>query len=106
MPRQARLHTLIILLLCALSGCTVYGACGNRDCPDDAQVADAVRAHLDQYPELRPPNFIYVLTHSHVVTLHGQVSSDYERATAEDVALHTPGVVRVINLVGLYYIGR
>jgi osmotically-inducible protein OsmY len=106
MLQRLRFPTPIVLLLCALCGCTVYGACGNVDCADDRQVADAVRANIDRYPELRPPNFIYVQTHSHVVTLHGQVSTDYERETAEDVAMQTPGVVRVINLIGLYYTGR
>jgi len=50
---------------------------------------------------LEPPNLIDVQTLDRVVYLYGLVDTDLERQLAESVARTAPGVVRVVDSIGL-----
>jgi hypothetical protein len=89
-----------------LCGCAVYDKCGLRGCPGDAMITADVSAQLHRYPELGPPNLIYVQTLDRVVYLTGQVDTDPERLLANSVALEARGVRRVVNSINLGYQGR
>ena len=84
----------------------MYRKCGLSGCPGDATITADVRTRLNQYPELEPPNLIYVQTLDHVVYLTGQVDTDTERLLAKSVALETGGVTRVVNSINLSYQGH
>lgn len=84
----------------------MYRKCGLSGCPDDAGITADVRTRLNQYPELEPPNLIYVQTLDHVVYLTGQVDTDTERLLAKSVALEAGGVTRVVNSINLSYQGH
>ena len=94
------------ILIGSLCGCAVYRKCGLSGCPGDARITADVRTRLNQYPELEPPNLIYVQTLDHVVYLTGQVDTDTERLLAKSVALEAGGVTRVVNSINLSYQGR
>jgi osmotically-inducible protein OsmY len=96
---------LATILLCALAGCATTGKCGGRECPEDAAIRADVEARLNQHPELRPPNMVYVMVRDHSVTLSGQVSNEYAQRLAASVAREAPGVTKVVNLVALTYSG-
>jgi osmotically-inducible protein OsmY len=95
-----------VILTGSLYACAVYRKCGLSGCPGDARITADVKAQLNQYPVLEPPNLIYVQTLDHVVYLTGQVNTDPERALAKSVALEVPGVTRVVNSINLGYQGR
>ena len=90
-----------LALIGALPGCALYGECGLGECPADAQVSTGVRTLFDQYLDLQPPNLLYVQAHGHLVTLSGNVNTEYARRLAESVALEAPGVARVVNFIGV-----
>jgi osmotically-inducible protein OsmY len=102
------------LLALALAITATLGGCGALEtlrkcgagCPGDAQITAAVRVRLDQHTELLAPNRVYVSTLDGVVYLSGEVVTELQRATAEEVALATPGVPRVVNLISLEFNGR
>jgi osmotically-inducible protein OsmY len=99
----------LILLAGVLSGCAAYNAyrkCGLHGCPGDAEISAEVRALINQYPELRPPNLVYVQTLDRVVYLEGQVVTDVQRATAETAARSAPGARAVVDSIALSYNGR
>jgi hypothetical protein len=85
----------------AAGGCALTGRCGLHECPDEVALHRAVEQRLGQYPELRPPNEVYVQVRDHTVTLSGQVSTDYSRRLAESVAGETPEVGRVVNFIAV-----
>jgi osmotically-inducible protein OsmY len=101
-----RWGVLVLILVGALSGCATYRKCGLGGCPGDAQITAAVTELFHQYPELEPPNLIYVQTLDRVVYLTGQVNTEPERALAKSVALRATGVRRVVNSINLSYQGR
>ena len=78
----------------------------SRDAPADERITSAVRAQLAQYPELLPPNQVYVETRNGVVYLTGQVATDLQRANAESAARQAAGVHKVIDNIALGYHGR
>jgi osmotically-inducible protein OsmY len=96
----------LILAAATLPGCAAYHKCGLRGCPGDAKITAEVTELLHQYPELEPPNLIYVQTLDRVVYLTGQVSTPTERDEAKSVALRAAGVRRVVNSINLSYQGR
>jgi osmotically-inducible protein OsmY len=75
--------------------------CGFSGCAGDAKVTSDVRALFNQHPVLEDRNLIDVQTLDHAVYLYGVVDTDLERQLAESVALTAPGVVRVVNAIGL-----
>jgi osmotically-inducible protein OsmY len=85
----------------AMCGCAAYEKCGFGGCPGDAQLETLVRAAFEQHPELEPPNLLKVQSVNHVVYLYGLVDTDFQRQMAESVAHQAPGVVKVINSIGL-----
>lgn len=97
---------LAIAALCALGACATSAKCDSPACAADAAIRTDVEALLGQHPELRPPSMVYVLVHNHVVTLSGQVNTDYARNLAESVARQGKGVTEVVNLIGLDYSSR
>jgi hypothetical protein len=97
---------LAVPLLGAVGGCAVYGKCGSLECPEETAIRTEVEQLFAKYPELRPPNLLYVRVHDHRVTLSGQANTEYERRLAESVAREAKGVTEVVNLVGLTYSGR
>jgi osmotically-inducible protein OsmY len=84
-----------------LQGCAAYTECATAACVADADTATRVRALFEQYPELQPPNLLYVLARGDLVTISGTVNTDYTRRMAESVALQANGVRRVANLLGV-----
>ncbi len=99
--RRAGALVLATTLLCASAGCATHGECGYRECPEETTIRVEVERRFAAYPELRPPNILYVQVHGHLVTLSGQVNSEYERRLAESVAAQAAGTARVVNLIGL-----
>lgn len=98
---------LLIALAGSACGCTTYQAlrkCGSG-CPGDAALAAAVRAQLAGHTELLAPNQVYVRALDGVVYLSGQVATDLQRDTAEELARSTPGTPRVVDMIGLEYSG-
>ena len=65
-----------------------------------------MQARLARHTELLAPNRVYVRTLDGTVYLDGEVVTDVERDTAESIARGTPGVRRVVDLIGLEYNGR
>jgi osmotically-inducible protein OsmY len=90
-----------IVALSALAGCAAFQKCGFSACPGDADINTAVEARLIQHPALEPPNLLSVQTHDHIVYLYGLVDTALEREMAESVALATPGVIKVVNSIGI-----
>lgn len=90
----------------SLCACRTYEKCGIAGCPGDAEITADIEALFHQYPELEPPNLIYVQTLDHVVYLTGQVDTETERVTANSIALRAPGVKRVVNSINLSYQGK
>jgi osmotically-inducible protein OsmY len=92
-----------------LFGCAEYGAyrkCGSGGCPGDAQLTAEVRQLLNQHPESRPPNQVYVQTLDRVVYLSGQVATELQRDTAESAAREARDARRVVDIIALTYAGR
>jgi len=104
--RQLRALATAVIVTGSLSACAVYRKCGLAGCPGDARITADVKALLNQYPALEPPNLIYVQALDHVVYLTGQVDTDTERALAQSVVLQVPGVTQVVNSINLGYQGR
>jgi osmotically-inducible protein OsmY len=99
--KPVRRLTLACLILGAVSGCATYTKCGFHGCAGDAQITSDVRTLFNQHPALEPPNLIDVQTLDRVVYLYGLVDTDLERQLAESVARTAPGVVRVVDSIGL-----
>jgi len=93
-------------LVVLLSGCATYEKCGFQGCPADRKIDVAVRNVIRKYPALQAPNSVRVQTLDHVVYLYGQVNTELERSTAQQVALSVGGVDRVVNSISLSYEGR
>jgi osmotically-inducible protein OsmY len=94
-------------LASAMSGCAALHQCaGPAECNANERLTRAVRTQLAQYPELLPPNQVFVETRNGVVYLTGQVATDLQRVTAESAARQTAGVHKVIDNIALGYHGR
>jgi osmotically-inducible protein OsmY len=96
----------VVILTANLDACAVYRKCGLAGCPGDAQITAKVTSLFNQYPELEPPNLIYVQTLDRVVYLTGQVNTATERELAESLASHVAGVTRVVNSINMGYQGH
>jgi osmotically-inducible protein OsmY len=103
-PKHAFLAALIIGFIAngaGLAGCAAIQKCGVGGCPADAVITAAVEGQLRQHPALEPPNLLSVQTIDRVVYLNGLVDTPLEREMAESVASATPGVMRVVNSIGI-----
>jgi osmotically-inducible protein OsmY len=89
-----------------LCACAVYGKCGFDGCPGDARITAEVTALFERYPELEPPNLVYVQTLDRVVYLTGQVNTETELELAQSLALRVAGVTRVVNSIDTGYQGH
>jgi hypothetical protein len=103
MGRLRRLGNLVLALalLVTIVGCATTGECGYRECPAEMAIRVSVEQRFEGFPELRPPNSLYVQVHGHRVILSGQVNSEYERRLAESVAAAVAGVTGIVNFIGL-----
>jgi osmotically-inducible protein OsmY len=99
------LLAVVLLGAAAFQGCAST-PCTSESCKSDAKISADVKAHLNEYRELGPPNSVYVQTRDGVVYLTGQVATDLQRTTAESVAQKVPGVVQVVNSIALTFGGR
>jgi osmotically-inducible protein OsmY len=105
-PRQFCTGIAVAILAATLCACAVYRKCGLAGCLGDAQITAAVTAQFNHYPELEPPNLIYVQTLDRVVYLTGQVNTETELELAQSLALHVSGVTRVVNSISMGYQGH
>lgn len=101
MNKLKSLHAsaLAFILIAALSGCATYNKCGLEGCPDDAKITADVKAQLAQHAEIG--SRVDVQTINGVVYLNGLVGEGTQRQTAMTVASNTPGVVKVVNNLGI-----
>jgi osmotically-inducible protein OsmY len=89
-----------------LPGCVSSSPeCTSEECRNDAKITADLKAKLKEHSELGGPNSVYVQTRDGVVYLTGQVTTDLQRETAENVARQVPGVVQVVNSIALSYSG-
>ncbi|MBV8307351.1 MAG: BON domain-containing protein [Gammaproteobacteria bacterium] len=95
----------MLLIGAAFAGCAA-APCTSESCKADAKITEAVRAKLKEHSELGGPNTVYVQTRDGIVYLTGQVVTDLQRETAENVANTVPGVQRVVNSIALSFGGR
>ena len=102
----AKKWLLLLSLAPFMAGCAGMHQCGSAECTGDERITSAVRAQLAQYPELLPPNQVYVETRNGVVYLTGHVATDLQRANAESAARQAAGVHKVIDNIALGYHGR
>jgi osmotically-inducible protein OsmY len=97
---------LIAGTLAACAGDRAVDRCASGGCTGDTRLTAEVEARLDQHPELRPPNLIYVRAHDGVVYLSGEVSTELQREIAVATAQQVPGERRVLDDIGIEYTGR
>ena len=90
-----------LILMGVLTGCTTYRKCGFEGCPGDAKITAEVSALLNQHAELQGANSLHVQTLDREVYLNGLVDTPFQRETAEWIALKTPGVAGVVNMIGV-----
>ncbi|HME40462.1 MAG TPA: BON domain-containing protein [Steroidobacteraceae bacterium] len=88
-----------ITLTGTLHGCATYDKCGAGGCPGDSKITANVQAQFAQHAEIGP--LVEVQTLDGVVYLNGQVTQGLQRDIAESVARGTPGVVKVVDNIGL-----
>jgi osmotically-inducible protein OsmY len=88
----------VLALAGAVSGCATDQS---GDGMTDGKITTAVRAQINQHPDVGPPDSVRVVTREHVVYLSGYVSTGLMKQTAEDLARQTPGVTRVVNEIGI-----
>lgn len=94
----------MVALAIALGGCMAAPTHDLRD-SGDAAITAAVRRQFDSRPALGPPNQVRVRTVDHVVYLYGEVGTDFQRDMAQSVAAGVPGIVRIVNSIGVSYAG-
>src|ERR1700730_13362200 len=92
--RLVKSFTLALLVTGFLTACAADRRCGFAGCPGDSKITADVRELIDQHPDLRAPNIIYVQTRDRVVYLSGIVSTDLMSEAAAASALGAPGVAR------------
>jgi osmotically-inducible protein OsmY len=100
MPALRSLTTAIAVAF-LLAGCSTYRQCGFEGCPGDVDITSQVQSRLALHAALQPPNSITVQTLRRVVYLYGVVDTSLERELAGTVAQDTPGVLKVVNSIGI-----
>ena len=104
--QQLAIAVLALTLAGTFPGCAVYRKCGFGGCSGDAKITAEVTELFRRYPELEPPNLIYVQTLDRVVYLTGQVNTETERDLAKSVAWEAAGVRQVVDSINLSYQGH
>jgi osmotically-inducible protein OsmY len=99
MNRLRRLLAAAVLV--SLVGCASLAPCGIKGCPDDRRITAQVRGLLDEHDDLGAPNLVTVQTVDRVVYLNGLVETPYQKELATALARQAPGIVRVVNLIGV-----
>ena len=104
MTHRARNFAAIILALACssalLTGCATYRKCGFSGCAGDASITAAIEARLHENKAIEEWG-IKVQTLDHVVYLYGLVDTNLERNIIEATALEVPGVVSVVDSIGI-----
>ena len=93
-----------LVLAAPLGGC-VSSKCTTAACESDAKTTADVQALIAQRRDLGPPNQIHVQTRDGIVYLSGQVATDLQRRSAEDITRQAAGVSKVVNNIALMYGG-
>jgi osmotically-inducible protein OsmY len=108
--RNGNPGVLASILLCAatlaLQGCLSSPQCTSEECKSDAKITADIQARLKEHRELGGPNSVYVQTRGGTVYLTGQVATDLQRQTAEQVARQVPGVGDIVNSIAITFEGR
>jgi len=108
--RNGNAVVLASILLCtctpALHGCVSTTQCASEECKKDAKITADIKERLKEHRELGGPNSVYVQTRGGTVYLTGQVATDLQRQTAEQVARQVPGVDEVVNSIAITFEGR
>jgi osmotically-inducible protein OsmY len=98
-------HKFLGVTLCAMLGTGLLYGCASTGsgstAKDDARITAAVKAAIDEHPDLRPPNRIHVDTLNHVVYLSGMVDDGLVAQNAVSVARAVQGVNDVVNNVSV-----
>ena len=81
----------------------ILGGCATTNHPQDAAITAQVKVLLEQHPELRAPNVVYVQTVNRTVYLTGQVTTSLQRQTAEAAARQATGVRSVVDNISIAY---
>ncbi len=105
-PTRRGVLILVMAVSGAVPGCDAYSAyrrCGFHGCPEDQRITAEIKTLVAEHPELLAPNMVYVQTRDGVVYLSGQVATDLQRTTAEELARQPLGVRRVVDLMSLTY---
>lgn len=100
----ASLLAAAIVLAAPLGGCAST-KCTTAACESDAKITANVQALLAERRDLGPPNQVHVQTRGGIVYLSGQVATDLQRRSAEDLANQAAGVSKVVNNIALMYGG-
>jgi osmotically-inducible protein OsmY len=98
-PKRLSALALSVLWVAALPGCTVIPKCAPENCAADAEIKRNVQAVFAEHAEFGAPGTIRVQSINKVVYLNGLVNSDFERQSAEALALAVPDVKEVVNSI-------
>jgi osmotically-inducible protein OsmY len=98
-PNRLFALALSLALAAVLAGCSVFPKCSPENCAMDAQIKQDVDAVFAQHAELGAPGTIRVQSINKIVYLNGLVNSDFERQSAEALALAVPNVKEVVNSI-------
>jgi len=92
---SARIGAVLVVSL-VIAGCAGAGDCDGKDCA----LAASVLARLNDSSALKGDH-LQVQSIGGVTYLHGIVDSFVEYYMAEEIAAKTPGVTKVVNMLGL-----
>jgi hypothetical protein len=98
-PKRLSALALGFLWVAALPGCAVFPKCEPENCAADAELKRNVEEVFADHAEFGAPGTIRVQSINKVVYLNGLVNSDFERQSAEALALSVPGVKDVVNSI-------
>jgi len=96
MNRYVALVVMVAVMMVSLAACSTTRSPGRQ--VDDATITTKIKAKFATEGDINPFN-IAVDTKEGEVTLTGRVKKEEARTRAEQLALETTGVKRVINLV-------
>ncbi|HEY2146073.1 MAG TPA: BON domain-containing protein [Steroidobacteraceae bacterium] len=98
MLRQFSTYGLALFLAVCFAGCSTM-KCSPENCAADTQITADAQAMFDQHSEFGPPGAIRVQTINGTVYLHGKVSTDLARRSAEALVRQVPNVKNVVNSI-------
>ncbi len=90
---KTRMAALVMTIALALSGCSLFKS---SSAPNDGAIVAAIQSKLYQDPALKNAD-VRVVSQQGVVVLSGNVDSDQEKSTIEQLAQSADGVKQVID---------